>query len=273
MIKFFISAKKKLVKSFHQRGFWKTVLRCLTRPIREIASLMQVASPTFRRIRREHAQWDTDHCVDTAPGNSFGWMADIVGENWSHGRGYHPAPSQSLHDRLQNLNVDFSDYVFIDFGSGKGRSLFTASNFPFKKIIGVEFSRSLHETASSNVKTYTSSEQKCFDIVPVLQDAAAFEIPIGKTVFYFYDPFGESVMRPVFENVVQAINQSREKCYVVYFNPVFAEYFEDSDCFRRVEHGTEFESYWSRTRSGKKDANEFVSELKDGERFVVYETT
>jgi hypothetical protein len=58
----------------------------------------------------------------------------------------------------------------------------------------------------------------------------------------------------------------------VYFNPVFAEYFENNARFRRISAGTEFENYWSRTSSGNKDANEFTSELKDAERYVVYES-
>jgi hypothetical protein len=273
MLKVVVTAHKKFNKSIQQRGLMKTALRCFTRPVRGLMGALQVLSPTYRRIRREHAQWDVDHHVDTAPGNRPGWMADIISENWSHGRGYHPAPSESLHERLQQLNTDFNDYIFIDFGSGKGRSLFTASSFPFKKIIGVEFNRSLHETAIKNVESYRSDQQQCFDIVPVLEDAARFEIPVGKTVFYFYDPFDETVMRPVFENVVRAISNSREKCFVVYYNPVFAEYFEENAAFTRVAQGSEFENYWSRTRSGDKDANEFTSELKDSERYVVYEST
>ncbi len=91
-------------------------------------------------------------------------------------------------------------------------------------------------------------------------------------VYYFYDPFGEAVMRPVVDNIFRRLGSYGKKCYVVYFNPVFAEYFEESDLFRRIAQGSEFENYWSRTRNGNKDANEFISELKDAERYVVYES-
>ena len=47
---------------------------------------------------------------------------------------------------LASLQIAFHDYTFIDFGSGKGRALLLASEFPFKRIIGLEFSPELHGT-------------------------------------------------------------------------------------------------------------------------------
>jgi tRNA G46 methylase TrmB len=45
---------------------------------------------------------------------------------------------------VSRLNISFEDFTFFDFGSGKGRALHLASEFPFKNIIGVEFSSKLH---------------------------------------------------------------------------------------------------------------------------------
>jgi len=46
---------------------------------------------------------------------------------------------------LEKLSINHSEFTFIDFGSGKGRVLFLASEYPYKKIIGVELARMLHE--------------------------------------------------------------------------------------------------------------------------------
>ncbi|MFN3193533.1 MAG: class I SAM-dependent methyltransferase [Aureliella sp.] len=270
MLKVVITGQRKLSKSISQRGLISTLGRCITRPLRKVGDLHQFLSSDFRRIRKEHAAWDEEHGVDTAPGNQAGWMAEIESENWSHGRGYHPAPSDSLMARLTDLEVEFGEYQFIDFGSGKGRSLFAASNFPFKEIIGVEFNRGLHEIAVQNVSNYRCSGQKSYSISPVHADAANYPIPDGPTVFYFYDPFAEPVMRPVVRRLMDHVRKCAATCYVIYFNPVFAEFFEESELFERIANGNEFESYWNRTRSGNKDANEFTSELKDDERYVVY---
>ena len=60
------------------------------------------------------------------------------------------AVSQGLaHDAL-------GDFTFIDLGSGKGRVLLMASDYPFKKIIGVEFMPELHRAAQENITGYSN---------------------------------------------------------------------------------------------------------------------
>ncbi len=39
------------------------------------------------------------------------------------------------------LPIEFNQFTFIDLGSGKGRTLLMASDFPFRKILGVEILR------------------------------------------------------------------------------------------------------------------------------------
>ncbi|MDZ7761299.1 MAG: hypothetical protein U5L00_13730 [Desulfovermiculus sp.] len=58
---------------------------------------------------------------------------------------YLPAPERVTQYMLSSLPIDYTAYTFIDYGSGKGRVLLTASQFPFQKIIGLEIS----EQASS----------------------------------------------------------------------------------------------------------------------------
>ncbi len=47
------------------------------------------------------------------------------------------------------------DFTFIDLGSGKGRVLLMASEYPFQKIIGVEFMPELHRAAQKNIAGYS----------------------------------------------------------------------------------------------------------------------
>jgi hypothetical protein len=48
---------------------------------------------------------------------------------------------------LQHESLDFRDLVFIDLGSGKGRTLLMASDYPFRRIVGVELLPALHLAA------------------------------------------------------------------------------------------------------------------------------
>ena len=49
-------------------------------------------------------------------------------------------PAAELVEILADLGIYYPDCVFLDLGAGKGRALLLASQFPFKRIVGVEFS-------------------------------------------------------------------------------------------------------------------------------------
>ncbi len=42
------------------------------------------------------------------------------------------------------LDIDFEKFTFVDLGAGKGRIMLLASNFPFQRVLGVEFVPELH---------------------------------------------------------------------------------------------------------------------------------
>jgi hypothetical protein len=72
---------------------------------------------------------------------------------------------QAFDELLGHLDVHHENFTFVDFGSGKGAALLHASNYPFKKIIGVEFAKELHLIALANFKTYRNPRQRCFSLV------------------------------------------------------------------------------------------------------------
>src|ERR1039458_2883444 len=50
-----------------------------------------------------------------------------------------------------------SSYTFIDVGAGKGRGLLVASEFRFRKVVGIELNPSLATIARQNVAHWTAS--------------------------------------------------------------------------------------------------------------------
>ncbi len=263
---------RKMKKSLGQRGLKKTAERCLLMPLYYLRSFKRSLSPSQRRRLHSEKQFDSQFGIDTWLGRNPGWMAEIDSPNWKYGRGYHPAPSESLTLRLRDLGILYEDFIFIDLGSGKGRSLFLASAFPFLEIIGVEYSRHLHDIAEKNIKNFQSQAQKCYNISSVCTDAANFSLPQRPAVIYFYDPFGEPVMRQVVDQIHESLKSFPRKLFIIYFNPVFAEMFEESIVFFRRTYGSEFLNYWRRTLQGNKDVNEFATDELDDKRFVVYES-
>ena len=51
---------------------------------------------------------------------------------------------------MNQLNLPWDKFNFIDFGSGKGRCLLMAGILGFKNVIGIEFAKDLCEWAKRN---------------------------------------------------------------------------------------------------------------------------
>jgi SAM-dependent methyltransferase len=102
---------------------------------------------------------------------------------------YRTAPERFIRFLIENLDIDFPEYDFVDIGCGKGRVLLVASSYPFRSIRGIELSRPAYIVAEHNLKIYRSVEQECFDIEIYNLDARNFEPNMTNTVYYFFEPF------------------------------------------------------------------------------------
>ncbi len=125
-----------------------------------------------------------------------------------HASRCHPSPIGAVNMALRALpryGVDYEDWVFIDVGSGLGRNLLLASEFPFRKVVGIEIAQHLHQIACDNVARYASPTQRCKTITPLHVDALEYELPASNLVLYFWEPFSETVAEPFIERVVHAI--------------------------------------------------------------------
>lgn len=70
-----------------------------------------------------------------------------------------------------------------------GRALFMAMEFPFRTVIGVEFSPVLHDKAKENARRYHSHTRKCKQLELLCMDASRFDIPPEPLIIYMYNPF------------------------------------------------------------------------------------
>ena len=67
--------------------------------------------------------------------------------------GYQPVRPNAFNEIVRQLGIEYQHFTFVDFGSGLGRAVLLASEFPFKKVIGVELSPQLTRIAFANVKS------------------------------------------------------------------------------------------------------------------------
>lgn len=126
------------------------------------------------------------------------------------------------------LEIDYSRFTFLDLGSGKGRALMLASEFPFREVIGVELSPELHEVACKNLLQFRSPAQRCMALRSVRGDATQFPFPGGPVVLYMWNPFCEPVFLKVLENLENSIQQEPREVYVLYADAGLDHHLEKS---------------------------------------------
>ena len=95
-----------------------------------------------------------------------------------------------------------------------------ASDYPFRRIIGVELLPSLHQIAQENLRQYKSESQKCFALESICADATDFPLPEDPLVIFLFNPFPESGMRQVVANLEQSLRAHPRPVYVLYHNPL-----------------------------------------------------
>jgi hypothetical protein len=136
---------------------------------------------------------------------------------------------------IEALPIDYNNFVFKDFGSGKGRAILMASEFPFKRVAGVEFSEELHRIAQDNILRFHSESVKCKDVQSVCMDAVAYPLPDDSLVCYFYDPFDEIIMAKVLLNIQKSFLQNPREIFIVYYDPrPGCRIFDKADWLKRV---------------------------------------
>jgi SAM-dependent methyltransferase len=203
-----------------------------------IATLWEFASestPSRRRQRYGDVDYDWDFRVDTTAA-TVGWRDRLLGHFHSS---YQPTEPTLFHEMLESLKqvtpkINLPEFTFIDIGSGKGRALLLASQYPFKRILGIELLPELHRVAKDNISKYKSDSQKCFAIECVLADASAFAPPAEPTVIYLFNPLPESALITLTNRLEDSLRRNPRPVFVIYHNPMLDYVLARSAAFKKI---------------------------------------
>jgi SAM-dependent methyltransferase len=157
--------------------------------------------------------FDSVHGTETRTFANLNTLS-ITGTNRRHGERYQPSPVYSLRRLLKRLDIRYADFSFIDFGSGKGRTLLIASELPFKRVVGVEFSADLHMRAQKNIERY--GRRQAGTVVSVHADATEFALPHDDLVLYFFNPFNAPVLSRVLDNLLASLQVHPRRVILIY---------------------------------------------------------
>jgi SAM-dependent methyltransferase len=186
--------------------------------------------PDRRRQRYGDAEYDWEYRVDTTSG-TVGWRLRFLGLFHS---GYQPIEPQLLREMLSKLEIDFHQFTFIDIGSGKGRALLIASEYPFRKIMGIELMPELNEVAQANIRKLTAGKPEQINIQAICGDATQFAFPEGPVVVYLFNPLPAVGLDIVVTNLVQSLQTNPRAIYVIYANPIWEASIIRTSLFRKI---------------------------------------
>jgi SAM-dependent methyltransferase len=220
-------------------ALYEGYVRATRRLLAVLWEFVRESTPERLRQRYGDADYDWDHRVNTTSG-AVGWRDRLLGQFHSAYQPTEPAAFHEMLDAVQQspnpdqTKIDFRDFTFIDFGSGKGRTLLMASDYPFRRIVGVELLPALHQIAQQNLRQYKSATQKCFALESICADATAFPLPPGPLVIYLFNPFPESGMRQVFANLDQSLLLHPRTVYLLYHNPLLEHVLSEGGRLRKI---------------------------------------
>lgn len=187
--------------------------------------------PARRRQRFGDLDFDWEHRVDTTSSNLP--LRTRIREVLA-GRPYQPSDPETFHEMMRQLPIDFSAFTFIDLGSGKGRALLMASDYPFRRIIGVELLPELHGIAEDNVRRYGSERQQCRDFELHCGDARQFSLPPEPLVVFLFDPFPPEILREVLAGIGASVRNEPRRVVVAYQNPVSEQVVSEFRWLRKI---------------------------------------
>ena len=203
-----------------------------------IAVLANNLRPSIRREismrEKRAAEFDLQYGVDTA-GFIHPTELSINHPNQVHAVSYRGSDSELFRKAIGTLSIDHRRFIFIDFGSGKGRAVLLAKEFPFKKIVGVELSKELHAIAQDNLKRFCSQISRCGDVELLCADAVAYPLPDDCLVCYFCNPFDATLMARMVLNIHESFSRNPREIFFVYYNAKEGHLLDSSDFFKSIE--------------------------------------
>jgi SAM-dependent methyltransferase len=211
-----------------------------------LAEFVRDSTPERRRRRYGDAEYDWDHRVNTTSA-ALSWRDRLLGAFHSP---YQPTESALFHEMIEawceQSHADFHDFVFLDLGSGKGRTLMMASDYPFRRIVGVELLPALHQAAQDNLGKYKSESQKCFALESICADATEFPFPAEPTVLYLFNPFPEAGLLRMVANLERSLRRHPRAVYVLYHNPLLEHVLNKSSLLLKVGGTHQYSMYAAR---------------------------
>ena len=90
---------------------------------------------------------------------------------------YGPINPDFFHEIIHRLPIKYERYSFLDVGAGKGLCMMLASDYPFQRLIAVEFAQELVEAGQRNISSFESVTGRKVNAEWICQDFMQYTPP------------------------------------------------------------------------------------------------
>lgn len=210
-----ITSWPKLLQRSLARGGWRQTLRKIPEYLRRQRSLR-------RFDQRYHTRTSDVRPIDPE---------EVDGEGARHASTHMPTPQDHFDRMIASLPACPEELVFVDVGSGLGRVVLYASTMRFKRVIGLEFSRRLHEAALRNVEIFRRAHPEMLPVELVCADALTQEFPREDTLLFFHQPFDRESFERLMKHLAGSLATAPRRLLLIYYEPRHQAAIEESGLF------------------------------------------
>jgi SAM-dependent methyltransferase len=182
---------------------------------------------TLHRVRYRNHPWMRQHPFDRSYGISTNgflprWLLRSGTAADAHTTVYAGCQPSCLRQAL-SVVPRLESRAFVDLGCGKGRALVVASEFPFRRILGVELTPALAPIVRRNAAIVRRRYPKRTAIDVVEGDATEVQLPEGDLVIFLYNSFGQELVARLAARIEEAVEAGGREVFFVYENPACRE--------------------------------------------------
>jgi len=207
--------------------------------LRSLWQFVLDSTPARRRQRYGDMEYDWEKRVNTTSG-TVGWRARLLGVFHSP---YQPTEPGLFREMMGALPIELERFTFIDIGSGKGRTLLMASEFPFQKIVGVELIEELHRATEENIREYRAATGAVTPMASILCDARNFEFPKEPLVVYLFNPLPEVALREMLQRLKKSMTESPRPLWIVYHNALLEQVLSGTAGLKKMGGAEQYSIY------------------------------
>lgn len=123
----------------------------------------------------------------------------------------------SVRRALKDLNPTSSD-VFVDLGSGKGRSLLIAGRLPYKRVVGVEIDKELSRLATRNIDR-ARRRLRAETVECLTASVLEWPVPDDASVIFMFNPFIGQTFSAAMTRIFESYDRNPRPLHIIYEHP------------------------------------------------------